>query len=243
MLNDLQIARLMSKKILFGHQSVGNNILKGITDLTSADPRLKLNIVRSSDPQLIAGPALVEFSVGQNGDPQSKIDAFTAVLDKWIGTERGIAMFKFCYVDIERSTDIAKVAAAYGKAIRALKGRHPSVQIVHVTVPLSAEEPRVQARIKRLMRRTTRAELNVKRNEFNDVLRKTYAASDPIFDLAAIESTHADGSRCFFPLGNNKVYTLVPEYTEDGGHLNELGRRLAAEELLRVLAEAETGRP
>jgi hypothetical protein len=65
MLNDLQIARLMSKKILFGHQSVGNNILKGITDLTSADPRLKLNIVRSSDPQLIAGPALVEFSVGQ----------------------------------------------------------------------------------------------------------------------------------------------------------------------------------
>lgn len=240
MLNDLQIASLMSKKILFGHQSVGNNILKGIKDLASADLRLKVNIVRSSDPQSILGPALVEFSVGQNGDPQSKIDAFTAVLDKGMGAEGGIAMLKFCYVDIERSTDIAKMAAAYGKAIGALKGKYPSLQIVHVTVPLTAEEPKVKAWMRGLMRRATRAELNAKRNEFNDVLRKTYAASNAIFDLAALESTHADGSRCFFPKGNNKIYTLAPEYTADGGHLNELGRRLAAEELLRVLAEVET---
>jgi lysophospholipase L1-like esterase len=149
-------------------------------------------------------------------------------------------MFKFCYVDIERSTDIANMAAAYGKAITALKGKYSSLQIVHVTVPLTAEEPKVKAWIKRLTRRATRAELNVKRNEFNDVLRKTYAASDAIFDLAAVESTHADGSHCFFPKGNNKVYALAPEYTADGGHLNELGRRLAAEDLLRVLAEVET---
>lgn len=236
-LSDGEVANLTAKKIFFGHQSVGNNIIQGIRDLASVDPRLNLNLVKSSDPQSVAGPAFVEFEIGQNGNPQSKIDAFTEVLDKGMGAQGGIAMFKFCYVDIGSSTDILKMFADYRDRISTLKTKYPSLKIVHITVPLTTVEPAPKAWIKRLLGRTTLQDVNVKRNEFNELMRQTYAETDPIFDLAEVESTHGDGSRSYFVRGNEKVYTLAPEFTADGGHLNEVGRRVAAERLLFVLAQ------
>jgi hypothetical protein len=112
LLTEQQIASLMAKRVFFGHQSVGNNIIQGVRDLARVDPRVKLNLVKSSDPQSVIGPAFVEFEIGQNGNPQSKIDAFAAVLHKGMGAQGGIAMFKFCYVDVESSTDIAKMFAS-----------------------------------------------------------------------------------------------------------------------------------
>src|SRR5262249_25600299 len=85
MLNDQQISSLASRKILFGHQSVGTNILNGIRDMAATDARLKLNIVKSSHPESISGPAIVEFNVGENGNPQSKINAFNTVLEGGMG--------------------------------------------------------------------------------------------------------------------------------------------------------------
>lgn len=243
MLSDQQVAILTSTKILFGHQSVGNNIIHGIRDLTTKDARLRFNIVKSSHPQSIAGPALVEFNVGENGNPQSKIDSFLAVLDEGMGLQGGIAMFKFCYVDIGPSTEVDKVALAYSEAMTAISKKYPLLKIVHITMPLTSEEPAPKAWIKRLLGKATREELNLKRNQFNDILRQRYGGAEPIFDLAEVESTYADGSRSFFIRGGKPIYTLAPEYTADGGHLNEVGRRLAAERLLLVLSQIETKYP
>jgi len=237
MLSDQQVASLTAKRIFFGHQSVGNNIIQGIRDLASVDPQLKLNLVKSSDPQSVSGPAFVEFEIGQNGNPQSKIDAFAAVLDKGVAAQGGIAMFKFCYVDIESSTNIPKMFVGYRNGISTLKARYPSLKIVHVTVPLTTVEPASKAWIKRLLGRVTLQDVNVKRNEFNNLMRQTYAGIDAIFDLAEVESTHGDGSRSYFTRGNEKIYTLAPEFTADGGHLNEVGRRVAAARLLFILAQ------
>ena len=236
-LSDEQIKSLTSKKIFFGHQSVGNNIIQGVRDLASSDTRLKLNIVKSPDPQLVSGPALVEFEIGQNGNPQSKVDAFRAVMDKGMGKQGGIAMFKFCYVDIDSSTDVPKMFAVYRDEISSVKASYPALKIVHVTVPLTTAEPPAKAWIKSLLGRATLRDINAKRNQFNSMLRAQYAEIDPIFDLAEVESTHTDGSRSYFTQGGERIYTLVPEFTGDGGHLNEMGRRMAAERLLFVLAK------
>ena len=237
MLSDQQIASLTAKKIFFGHQSVGNNIIQGIRDLASADPRLRLNLVKSSDPQLVSGPAFVEFEIGQNGNPQSKIHAFTEVLEKGMGAQGGVAMFKFCYVDIDSSTDVPKMFDSYRAGISALKARYPSLKIVHVTVPLTTVEPAAKAWIKSLLGRVTLQELNVKRNQFNNLMRQVYAGKDPMFDLAEVESTHGDGSRSYFTQGNEKIYALASEFTADGGHLNEAGRQVTAARLLHVIAQ------
>ena len=234
--NDQQIANLSTKKVFFGHQSVGNNVVQGIRDLMSADPRLRMNIVKSADPQLIPAPAFVEFEIGRNGDPQSKNQAFAAILDKGMGAQGGIAMFKYCYVDIDSSTDVPKMVEDYRAEISTLKAEYPTLKIVHFTVPLTTVEPTTKAWIKGLLGRTTTQDVNVKRNEFNNLLRKTYSGVDPIFDLAQVESTHPDGTRSYFTRESNTIYTLAPELTTDGGHLNEAGRQAAAEALLQVLA-------
>lgn len=235
-LNDQQIARLANEHIFFGHQSVGSNIIEGIGDVMRTDPRLKLKIVTSSDPQTVPGPALVEFKIGQNGSPRLKDEMFAAILDKGMGTQGGIVMYKYCYLDIDSSTDVPIMFATYRDRIKTLKAKYPALKVVHITMPLTTVEPAPKAWIKGMLGRVTARDLTVKRNHFNTLLKQTYAGVDPVFDLAEVESTYGDSSRSYFMRGNQKIYTLAPELTIDGGHLNELGRRMAAERFLLFLA-------
>jgi hypothetical protein len=237
-LSDQQIRSLASKKIFFGHQSVGDNILQGIRDLMASDPRLKINIVTSLDPESVPGFALVEAHIGVNRDPRSKTEAFAATLDKGFGSLGGIALYKYCYIDFGNSTDVAQVFDNYRKGIVEVRQKYASLALVHSTVPLTADQASSTAkeRIKTVLRRIIGRDPNVKRNQFNELLRQTYGGKDPIFDIAEVESTRSDGSRSYFTRGLSKIYTLAPEYTTDGGHLNELGRRKAAEQFLFVLA-------
>ena len=41
---------LSKKKIFFGHQSVGFDIIDGIKDIMKENPQIKLNIVETSNP-------------------------------------------------------------------------------------------------------------------------------------------------------------------------------------------------
>lgn len=235
-LSDEQIAKLTSEKVFFGHQSVGSNIIEGIRDVMTADPRLRLRIVGSADPQSVLGPAFVEFKIGQNGNPRLKDEVFAATLDKGMGAQGGIAMYKYCYLDIDSSTDVPTMFASYRDNIGALKAKYPAVKVVHITMPLTTVESAPKAWIKSMLGRVTARDLTAKRNQFNTLLKQTYAGVDPVFDLAEIESTHSDSSRSYFMRGNGKIYTLTPEFTIDGGHLNELGRHMAAERFLLFLA-------
>lgn len=235
-LSDHQLAILESEKVFFGHKSVGNNLLQGIRELMAEDSRIKLKIVNSAHPQSVSGPAFVESEIGENGDPQSKNQAFAAVLGKGMGVQGGIAMYKYCYVDFGPSTDVQHMFEDYRNHITALNQGFPLLKLVHITVPLTTVEPAAKAWINTIRGKTSARELDRKRNQFNTLLRKTYAGNYAIFDLAEIESTRPDGSRSFFFQNNEKIYTLAPELTTDGGHLNELGRRAAAKELLLHLS-------
>jgi len=42
---------------------------------------------------------------------------------------------------------------------------------------------------------------------------------EPLFDLAAIESTAPDGTRASFMKDGKTYYQMVSDYTHDGGHL------------------------
>ena len=57
----------------------------------------------------------------------------------------------------------------------------------------------------------------------------------PVFDFAGIESTRTDGQKETFIINGKTYFNIVPEYTNDGGHLNQAGRINAAEQLLLFL--------
>ena len=234
-LTDQQKSALSRKKIFFGHQSVGDNIMQGMKDLMAQEPELKLAFVHSAQPETISGPAFVEAEVGENTDPESKNKAFAAAIEPGIGQHGGIAMYKYCYVDITAQSDVDGLFKRYRENIETLQIRHPKIIFVHITVPLTTVEPAAKAWAKALMGRDSARDGNAKRNEFNSLLRHHYPPKQ-IFDLAQAESTRLDGSRSFFERNGEKVYTLAPEYSSDGGHLNEVGRRRAAQQLLITLA-------
>jgi len=235
-LSDQQIDTLVHQKIFFGHQSVGANILQGIQELMVDDSRLKLRVIASADPGSVPGPAFVETSIGKNTDPASKDEAFAAIVNTGLGNQRAVIMYKYCYVDINASTDVKQLFENYRKRIDLLQRTHPTLKVVHITVPLTTVEPAAEAWIKSMLGKTTMRAADEKRNEFNNRLRQTYAEKEPIFDLAEVESTHADGSRSYFMSSSETIYILAPEYTSDGAHLNGAGRRAAAQRLLTVLA-------
>lgn len=239
--SEAQWQALATRKIFFGHQSVGRNILEGIRELQEQDARIRLKIISSAEPEQVQGPALVEYSIGRNGDPKSKEQTFASIVERGLGQQGGIAMYKYCYLDTSPSTNPEEMFARYRTKISALQGKYPELIILHVSSPLTSVESPLKYWVKKALLRSTDRDLNVKRNRYNELLREEYGGKAPIFDLAEVESTRPDGSRSFL-LGDGKpVYILASEYTDDGGHLNQLGRRVAAEQLLIVLSSLPMG--
>ena len=109
------------------------------------------------------------------------------------------------------------------------------------TMPLVAKQDDFKTwaknTIKKIIGRPVRnVTLNAKRDEYNERLIREYGGRDAVFDLAKIESTAPGGARVEDSVNGRKFYLLAEEYTDDGGHLNELGRRVVAAELVKFLA-------
>lgn len=216
--------------------SVGENILDGVRDIMREHPDIQLNIVETNSPSSFDQPIFAHSRIGINGDPKSKIDAFVQYMDGGIGNSADIAFFKFCYIDILSVTDADEVFNRYRTAIETLKRKYPKVTFVHVTAPLRVVQTGFLVPIKKIISRPLGGyEDNIKRKRFNDLLRQEYEGKDPIFDLARIESTYPDGRQSTFDNEEKSYEALVAVYTYDGGHLNEIGRKIVAGQLLSFL--------
>lgn len=229
--------RLASLRVAFGHQSVGYNILEGIQDIGRETQALRLNIVESSS--MSSSPGIMHFRAGKNEFPLTKTDDFVRVIDSAGMTAPDVALLKFCYIDANHSTDVRAVFAHYRDALAGLRARHPRTTFMHVTMPLRTVQTGWKVTVKNLIGRPIGGYAdNTKRHEYNELLRAEYKGREPIFDIAAIEATRADGTKTTFTVNGREILALTPEYSPDGGHLNELGRRYVAEEFLLALAQA-----
>jgi hypothetical protein len=229
--------KLATKHIFFAHQSVGFNIIDGIKDLTAENHQIKINIVESADTKDWAAPVLAHSKVGKNADPNSKFTEFIQFMEAGLGARTDVAFLKLCYIDVTSNTDVDALFSAYKDLVSYLKKRFPATTFVHVTVPLTTLQTGIKAWIKQVIGRSVDGyDDNIRREQINEKIRKEYGGKEPVFDLALIESTRPDGSRASFKHEDGLYYSLAPEYTYDGGHLNETGRKIAAEKLLVLLS-------
>ncbi|MFZ5622103.1 MAG: hypothetical protein ACOY5W_13895 [Pseudomonadota bacterium] len=230
------LATVSGARIFFGHQSVGRNVMQGLEDLQNDLGKTQVTVLEmdGAAPEL-PDAFLLHSRVGENTRPASKCDDFKRQVDALAGRV-DYALLKFCYIDINENSDVDAIFGYYRRTLDDLKARHPDITFVHVTSPLrhTASGPGVW--IREVMGKPNRSKLaNIKRNEFNERLRSTYAG-DPIFDIAASESTYPDGRRESFVKDGKTYYSLIGAYTHDGGHLNETGRRHVAADMMRTLA-------
>ena len=232
---------LSQKKIFFGHKSVGANIIEGLNEVMAQRPKIKLNIRETTDPVDFLGPIFAHSPIGRNKAPLSKVDRFREIMESGVGLAADVAFFKFCFVDIDHETDAESLFERYVELVDSLEKRFPDLKIVTFTVPLLSKPVGIKARLEKILGRLPwYEEDNVKRNMFNDKLRAHF--TDALFDLAAVESRIDDSKKATFRV-NGRAYELLNHaYTDDGGHLNSIGRQVVAIELLRTLADLEDPR-
>lgn len=229
---------LSGQKIFFGHQSVGNGILNGV-GMLSSEKNLTYEIFEMDNNADPRRPVIAHVALGKNMYPEKKIDAFYNHITSGVGDWADIAFFKFCFVDVIKTTNVDSLFSSYRQAIENLRKEFPNVVFVHVTVPLVSRRQGWKDTVKGLLgRKMGSDDDNVKRNEYNELLLKEYEGIEPIFDLALAESTRQDGTREFFSYNDNVYFTLAGEYASDGAHLNELGQRHVAEQFIVALSRA-----
>jgi hypothetical protein len=229
------------RTVLFGHQSVGTNILDGVQDLASRE-HVPLAIVDVGAAPGALPKGISHVFVERNGDPGLKLQSFDQALQRG-PSEVEVALLKFCFVDLFEQGDPKALFERYQASFRTLQARHPRTTFVHVTMPLTTIPSGPKAFVKRLLGRERSEHHNQRREQFNAMMRAAYQGREPLFDLASLESTRLDGTRETYPLDGQPVSMLVAEYTVDGGHLNGLGRQRAARELLRILASVPARAP
>lgn len=240
--------RLNKKRIFFGHHSVGYNILDGVDMVATKRPSVKVNVVKLDGPSELGrdGQGLLSHGkVGDNFDPRSKIDDFASWIDKGVGGNVDVAFMKFCYVDIGTQTDLKELFNHYTQSLADLKAKYPTTTFVHFTVPLMSEKTglakwkhKLKGVVKKVLGKNEFYE-NQNKFKFNEMIRAEYNGKEPVFDLAAIESTYPDGTRSTFSSEGENIESMVPEFTDDGGHLTPVGKEIVAGNLLFFLANLE----
>jgi hypothetical protein len=230
-----ELARAEAVHLFFAHQSVGQNILNGVAQLSSQriapTPLLSL---APGEPL----PGWVDMPIGQNGDPDGKIAAFVAVFDERPTFRPDLAVLKFCFVDFQPATDVDLLFHHYEQALRDLAARRPETVFGHVTVPLTVYPTELKWRAFRLIGRNVwEDEANIKRSQFNQRLRAAFAGA-PIFDLSGAESLGPDGRRAQFEHAGRLYPALEARYAEDEGHLNALGQQVLGTAFLHFVARA-----
>lgn len=218
------LSQIRETKVFFGHQSVGYNVMKGVNLLAAQSGVDAPNYaeVKAGDrtPSDRSG-YFAHAKVGENGYPLEKLDEFDAIIRGGLGDDLDIALIKLCYIDFDPRTDARAVFGAYRQVMGALEKDYPEVAFVYSTVPLEVDADKA----------------NTVRTEFNELVRKEYAVTGRLWDIAAAESTDPDGGR----VGGERYEALYPAYASDGAHLNEVGAVAVAEpftQLLASLAEA-----
>ncbi|NVJ22569.1 hypothetical protein HUW62_15210 [Myxococcus sp. AM011] len=232
------LEKLASRRIFFGHQSVGGNLLDGVKQIPASSQGLAPRVVEVKNPtESLAPGTLAHALVGQNEKPESKIADFERMMDAGLAKSTDVAFFKFCYIDFNGATDSRALFEKYRVSLEGLKARHPGTTFVHVTAPLTTVQRGAKAWLKELLGRPVWgiAE-NVRREMFNELMRKAYGGKEPLFDLARLESTAPDGTRETYELNGQTWPAMVPGYSDDGGHLNATAQARLAKELLNFLA-------
>ncbi|MCB0910106.1 MAG: DUF4082 domain-containing protein [Propionibacteriaceae bacterium] len=227
-------------RVFFGHQSVGGNIISGLTadfaDAGIAAPPILSSRTAASGTD----PVFQHTSIGTNGDPVGKMQDFARLLNGGIGAHIDVALMKLCYVDFSTSSDPRVIFDRYNSTMSALEAAYPAVTFLYTTAPVMTEygaSAVAPASIGRLTIDGAAKSDNVARERYNALIRAKYASSGRLFDIAALEAQRDDGRVMAGNDNGTYYYVMNPELTTDGGHLNDKGSRQLALALARLIAQ------
>lgn len=234
-----QLVSASSGRVFFAHQSVGRNILDSLPNVYTARGLAPPDVVESLNPQNQGSGYIQHTYIGENGAPLGKLEEFDAALRGGLAARVDVAILKFCYLDVREGDDAAAIFRAYEATMAALERDHPDVTLLYATVPLTTQRgPLGKVRAFVGLGDSLGPEHNVVREQFNALIRKRYQGTARLFDIAAMQSTSADGQQVVRTRDGLEYVEMEESYASDPGHLNPEGASVAAGVLLALVAEA-----
>jgi hypothetical protein len=211
---DDDLRAVESHRVLFGHQSVGWNILDGVATVYGKRGVPAPTVL---DELPASGPGFAQVEIGTNGDPRSKFTALKSAVEQ---QNPQVAAMKLCFVDITAGTKVRAVFTRYRATVAALQASNPQTHLVHMTVPLTTNDPAS----------------NVVRERYNTLVRSAFGPD--VVDIARVESTRPNGSRVKGRHHGKRYYALYRGYASDDGHLNTRGGTRVAKVFLLQIAQS-----
>lgn len=211
---------MKAKRTLFGHQSVGGNMVDGIPALyASYGVSPSITQIDASQINSTSGGFFADFYVGVNGDPIGKTADFDTTVRQY-SPKLDIALMKFCFIDIVQGVNVTQIFNAYRSVMDGLVNDFPTIKFVYTTGALD-EYSVANA---------------VVREQLNSLIRNEYTATGRLFDLAEVESTDPGGDRVGGVDNGNQYYQVYGGYTSDGAHLNSTGEQVVDKALFTLLS-------
>ena len=221
---------LRTRRVFFAHQSVGANLLEGISTLGRAAPVL----VEGAGLEPVAPGTWRHARLGTNGAARGKLAELRERMGAGLGAQVDVVLFKLCYLDVDAQTDVDALHREISDTLAALRRRFPHTRFVPMTVPLTAAQRGLRAKVKRALGALPGGVAeNARRHALNQRLR---ADAGPLFDLARLEAEDALGNHAEVRWGAARVPVLAPGNTRDGGHLDTAARARIGRALLEFVA-------
>jgi hypothetical protein len=223
------------RRFVFVHQSVGRDVLRGVSELCEG-AGVQTPPILDATSTVEGATGILHARLGRNREPLTKLAAFRDLMAGPLGQSADVATVKLCYVDINASTDVHKLYEELRETLNAVSTTCTRTQVFAMTVPLTTVESSLIATVRQwLGRPCTERDNNLRREEFNQLLREQFGTRGLLFDLAATEATSESGALSEFSWKGRKAPSLYAPYTSDGGHLNDRGRLHVAARLIEFL--------
>lgn len=234
--------RSLRSRVLFGVQSVGQDITKGVHAAFSRAHVSEPKVTTWNKARNSRGPVVATALIGRNGRPASKLRAFAALVNDAPRNSVDVAVMAFNYQDITAETDVYDLFRSYEDTMESVEGANPDITFLYSTAPVTS------ANSWRAVDRATVTGLgnvnqpvwqdNIARERFNSLVRERYAQTGRLYDIAALQAAIDKGKVAAKQHEEQWYYVMNPKLASDGKRLSSEGSKRLAEALMLLVAAA-----
>lgn len=229
-------------RVLFGVQSVGADIAKGIPSAYSAAHVHKPKVTTWGKAGKVKGAVVATAPIGKNGKPTSKLRDFAALVNDAPRDSIDVALMAFNYQDVTATTDVDNIFESYVATMESIETANPDITFLYATVPVSrANSWRTvdQAKVEGLHEVDQPVwQDNIARERLNALIRDQYAATGRLLDIAALQARLGSGKVSAKQHENQWYYVMNPRFTTDGKRLSKEGSKQLAQGLMLLVTAA-----
>lgn len=227
-------------RVLFGVQSIGADIVKGIPGAFKAAGMKNPRVMTWSKARNSKGPLIATARIGKNGNPSSKLRAFAALVNDAPRGSVDVALMAFNYQDVTAATDVDGLAQSYSETMESVEQANPDITFIYTTVPVTTSNS-----WRAVDRNSVNGLIdvdqpvwqdNIARERLNALIRERYAATGRLYDIAALQA-RINGTKATAKAHENQFYYVMnPALSRNGKELNRRGSTQLAKEMSLLIS-------